>query len=49
MMADLPYVFGAPNEPRIPVWTYGNVEVSLKGDGHVVLLINRTFDDGGGG
>lgn len=47
--AELPDVLGAPCEAGKAVWKYGHVEVSLKGGGHVVTLINSAFDDDAGG
>jgi tetratricopeptide (TPR) repeat protein/predicted RNA-binding Zn-ribbon protein involved in translation (DUF1610 family) len=44
---ELPDVLGAPCEAGKAVWKYGHVEVSLKGGGHVVTLINSAFDDAG--
>ena len=49
VFADLPYVFGAPDKPRIASWTYGDIEVSVKGSGNVVTLTNVAFDDDASG
>jgi hypothetical protein len=49
VMADLPYILGAPDTLNTADWTCGNVAISVKGEGNVVLLINSTYDDDGGG
>ena len=45
VMAGFPFVLGSPDEQGTAGWTYGKIRVSLKADGHFVLLTNTAFEE----